>query len=214
MMSAGPTRRELMLGGLGAAAALSAAAPALAQADSVEVAGSKLPPKAQDGAILQKLLAAERLLIFAYEHALGTGFLKHDARQLALRQLAHEQAHVARLKSHLRALGLSRSALQAAAPAPITKDDLAELLSIVKDERTALQVVVQIENLGQSAYFTAAGTFHDPKLVRLAAEVLACEAQHWTLLVDLLHRGDATQAVPHPTVRGSQHIGTPHTTPH
>lgn len=215
-MSADPTRRQLLLGGVGAAAGLSAVAPALAQADASDhgQGQSNASPKLQDGQILQKLLYNERLLMFGYEHALGTGFLHHDARELCLLQLAHEEEHLAALKTHLSALKLPRSSLQHSDQGPIPPADVAELLTIVKDERTALQVVVQIENVGQSGYFVAAGTFQDRKLIRLAAEVLACEAQHWTMLVDLLHRGDATQAVPHPTVRGSMHIGTPHTTPH
>lgn len=215
-MSLGSTRRQLLFGGVGAAAGLSAALPALAQADSGDQSESKLPPKVQDAGILQGLLDAEHLLMYGYEHALGTGFLGHDARELCLLQLAHEEAHVARLHSVLDSLHVRRP--------PSTKDQsdhyqslrqaVDKLFSLAQDERAALQVIVQVENVGQSGYFVAAGTFHDRKLIRLAAEVLACEAQHWTMLVDLLHRGDATQAVPHPTVRGSMHIGTPHRTPH
>ena len=72
-------------------------------------------------------------------------------------------------------------------------------------------MIVQIENVGESNYFTAVGTFNDTGLARLATSILACEAQHWTMLVALLHKGDATKAVPTPYVRGQKQVGKPHT---
>lgn len=216
MTSSGSTRRQLLLGGVGAAAGLAAISPAVAQANSTDPGDSNLPPKVQDAKILQGLLDAEHLLMYGYEHALGTGLLKHDARELALLQLAHEEAHVAALRKHLRALNVRNPPGTSAQSEHYRslRQSVDELFNLAKHEREVLQVIVQIENVGQSGYFTAAGTFHDRKLIQLAAETLACEAQHWTMLVTLLHKGDATQAVPHPTVRGSMHIGTPHTTPH
>jgi ferritin-like protein len=212
MTSPPSTRRQLLLGGVGAAAGLSAVAPALARADSSDQGGgAKRPPKVQDGIEIQKLLADEALLMYGYEHALGTGLLNHDARELCLLQLAHEEAHVAALHS---ALDVRLPPIDHGQPDRSLRQAVDDLFNLAQHEREVLQVIVQIENVAQSGYFRAASLFHDPKLVRLAAEVLACEGQHWTMLVDLLHRGDATQAVPHPTVRGSMHIGTPHTTPH
>jgi hypothetical protein len=202
-----------LLGGVGAAAGLSVIGPDVARAAS----GDKAEPKVEDGKTLEQLLYNERLLIYGYEHALGTEFLKHDARELALRQLAHEEAHVARLKARLSALNLPTTTVQGPKrkqPLLFPPQAVTDLFNAAQHEHDALQVVVQIESVAESGYFVAAANFHDPQLVRLAAEILACEAQHWTMLVDLLHRGDATQAVPHPTVRGSMHIGTPHTTPH
>jgi ferritin-like protein len=211
-MRGAQTRRQLLVRGVGAAAGLSVIAPTVAQADSGDQARSKLPPNVQDAKTLQKLLDAERLLRYGYEHALGTGYLKHDARELALRQLAQEEAHVAALQARLRALHVPRSAYAEKNPGPFPPKAAADLVKIVKDERTALQVIVQIENVAESSYFTAVGSFNDTALVRLATEILACEAQHWTMLVGLLHKGDATKAVPTPYVRGQMQIGKPHTT--
>lgn len=211
-MSARHTRRQVLVRGVGAAAGLSAIAPAVAQADSSDHGKPKLSPNDQDAQTLQKLLDGERLLRYAYEHALGTGYLNHDARELALRQLAQEEAHVAALQSHLSALRVSRSVYAEKNPGPFPPSDVADLIQIVVDERTALQAIVQIENVAESYYFTAVGTFNDTGLVRLAAEILACEAQHWTMLVGLLHKGDATKAVPTPYVRGQKQVGKPHTT--
>jgi hypothetical protein len=209
-MSAQHTRRQLLVGGVGAAG-LSALAPALARADSGDHAKPKLAPNVQDAKTLQQLLDAERLLRYGYEHALGTGYLKHDARELALHQLAQEEAHVAALESHLSALHVRRSAYAEKNPPAFPPETVTELFKAAQNEREALQVIVQIENVAESSYFTAVDTFNDLGLVRLAAAILACEGQHWTMLVGLLHKGDATQAVPHPYVRGQMHIGKPHT---
>jgi hypothetical protein len=211
-MSAPHTRRQLLAGGVGAVAGLSAIAPAIARADSSEQTQDKSSPKVQDGKVLHGLLDAERLLRYGYEHALGTGYLKHDARRLTRFQLGQEEEHVAALESHLRALSLPASATAEEHPGQFPPAAVTELFQAAQHERDALQVIVQIESVAESSYFRAVGAFTDPALVRLAMEILACEAQHWSMLVGLLHRGDATQAVPHPAVRGSMHIGTPHTT--
>jgi ferritin-like protein len=210
-MPALQTRRQTLVRGVGAAAGLSARAPAAARADSSDPAKPKLSPNDQDAQTLQKLLDAERLLLYGYRHALGTGYLNHDAQEVALRQLAQEEAHADALHSHLSALHVSRSVYAETNPGPFPPSDVADLIQIVVDERTALQVIVQIENVAESSYFTAVGTFNDTGLVRLATEILACEAQHWTMLVGLLHKGDATKAVPTPYVRGQMHVGKPHT---
>jgi rubrerythrin len=216
-MSDRSTRRQLLAGGVGLAAGLSAITPAVVEADSGATAQKQLPPKLQDAKTLERLLYNERLLMYGYEHALETGLLKHDSRELALRQLAHEEAHVATLKAHLKALNLPKKTVEGPKrqqPLAFPPQAVTDLFNAAEHEKDALQVIVQIESVAESGYFVAAAAFHDPQLIRLAAEILACEAQHWTMLVALLHRGDATQAVPHPTVRGSMHIGTPHTTPH
>jgi Ferritin-like domain len=210
-MSDRPTRRQLLAGGVGTAAGLSAIGPAVAWADSGHQAQDS--PKVQDGKTIQQLLYNERLLIYGYQHALGTGFLNHDARALVLLQLVDEEAHVAALKAHQSALNVPSKSVVAPKrqhPLPFPPQAVTDLFNAARHEQDALQVIVQIESVAESGYFVAAAEFHDPQLVRLAAEILACEAQHWTMLVDLLHQGDATQAVPHPTVRGSMHIGTPH----
>jgi hypothetical protein len=209
-MATSSTRRQLLAGGFGAAAGLAVIAPVAAPADSGNQLESKLPPKVQDGRTLQGLLKVELLLQYGYQHALSSGYLKHDGQELAQAQLADEQAHVAALQAHLRARNLSPSALEEKSREPLPYDQVNALFKAATHEKDQLQVVVQIENLAQSYYFRAAGGFHDRQLVRLAAEILACEAQHWTMLVDLLHKGNATRAVPNPTVRGSMHIGKPH----
>jgi ferritin-like protein len=83
---------------------------------------------------------------------------------------------------------------------------VAALLKQVKTETGSIKAVVEIESLAQFTYFTAVGQLRDPRLVRLAAEILASESQHWTLLAALVHKGRPEASVPHPFVRGSQQL--------
>jgi Ferritin-like domain len=205
-----PTRRQLLAGGIGAAAGL-AGMSAVAQADT-STQGQPTPTWEQDANVLQSLLASERMLEYGAEKALGSGKLGHDAGQLVLLILANEEEHVAALQARLRALHLPRARTHSPSTQPAVPKEVEGLFSDIKQEVGALQGLVQVENLVQSAYFIAVGSFHDPRLSAMAAEVLAVEAQQWTLLELLLHRGDPTKGAPHPAIRGSQTIGKPHTT--
>jgi hypothetical protein len=164
------------------------------------------PTSVQDGNVLQQLLGAEDMLEYSAQKSLGSGKLGHDARELVLLILAQEEEHVAGLKAHLRALHLPAKPSPSSVP-----PDVVALFADIKSEVQALQGLLQVESLLESAYFIAAGTFQDPRLSLLAAEVLANQAQQWALLEALLHRGDPTKAAPHPAIRGSQSIGKPHT---
>ena len=43
-----------------------------------------------------------------------------------------------------------------------------------------------------------------PALVRLSAQIMACEAQHWTVLSGLRNPGQYVKAIPWPYVYGSK----------
>lgn len=201
------TRRQLLAGGIGATAGLAGMSGAAAADTGTQ--GQPTPAWEQDAGVLETLLGYERMLEAAAEKTLASGKLGHDARQLVLLILANEEQHVAALQAHLRALRLPRGKSQPAQP-PLLKQAM-ELFGDIKHEVQALQGLVQVENLVESAYFIAAGTFHDPRLALMAAEILAGQAQQWALLEALLHRGDPTKAAPHPAIRGAQTIGKPHT---
>jgi hypothetical protein len=206
-----PTRRQLVAGGIGAAAAGLVGISSAAAEQGTTGRGQAMPPPLQDGAILQQLLEAERVLEYGAEKSLASGKLGHDARELVLLILANEEEHVAKLQEELRALHIpDSSSKQTSSTFP--RQQAENLFQNIKTEVQALQGMVQLENLVESAYFIAAGTFHTANLSLLAAEILAVEAQQWALLEALLHRGDPTKAAPHPAVRGAQTIGKPHTT--
>lgn len=216
------TRRQLLAGGLGAAAGLAALAPTARADDPVQ--GRSPSGRAQDGQVLHQLLQSEQLLQYACQRVFDSGQLNQTSQDVVLLVLDQQQAHIQALQSHLEKLHLpptppSRQAQQAAASPPeqvtelfkqVTPEQVTDLFKQIKHEKDALQALVQIMNLVESGYFTAAASFHDAQLARLAAAILANQAQHWTMLVDLLHRGDATRAVPSPYVRGSMHISKPH----
>ena len=44
----------------------------------------------------------------------------------------------------------------------------------------------------------------DPALIRLAAQIMASEAQHEALIGELLYHGDAQRAVPYGLIQGRQ----------
>ena len=207
-MSPRSTRRQLMAGSLGALAGLAGVSTSAQAAGAGQ--GHTLPAWVQDGKLLQDLLSAERTLIYACEAVLQSGKLHQAARELVLLHLAHDEIHVATLSSRLHALRLPAEHSKPTAPFP--PKDVAALFTNVKHESDALQGLVQVENLAQYAYFNAAGSFSEVSLALLAAQILACEAQHWSLLETLLHKGNPTVAVPHPFVRGAMGITPPQAT--
>jgi hypothetical protein len=143
---------------------------------------------------------------YAAEKSLDLGKLGPDAKELVLLIQANAKQHVARLQDDLQALRVP------ARPSPtIIPQDVVGLFSNINNEVSALQGLLQVESLVESAYWNAAGAFHDPRLSQLAAEILASQAQQWALLEALLHRGDPTKAAPFPYVRGAKTISKPHT---
>ena len=76
-------------------------------------------------------------------------------------------------------------------------------LTRLRDQHACLKLLVDVESLVESAYFQAVGKVQDVALVRICAEILGSEAQHWTVLGGLLNHQDPTKAVPYPFVAGT-----------
>jgi Ferritin-like domain len=66
-----------------------------------------------------------------------------------------------------------------------------------------LRLLVDLESVAEGAYFTALKTLGSTELIRLSAEAMACEAQHWTVLSGLRNPGIYVKSVPWPFVTGS-----------
>ena len=199
------TRRELIAGGLGLAAG-AAGAPAAAQATDLASGNPSVAP-AHDRQVLERLLNTEDLLQWAYEQAIGSGKLGHASQEVVDLILDQEFAHSRVLKVRLAALPASRSAPRhPTKPRPFPPPKVTAHFKQVKTESGALAAVVEIENLAEANYYNAVAHLHDPALVTMATQILANEAQHWTLLASLLHKGRPEAAVPHPYVRGSQQL--------
>ena len=190
------TRRDLMRAALatGAGAAL-LAPPALAAT----------PPQT-DAELVATLLSAELLAVFVYGHILHTGLLTGDDQRLAHHLLGQERAHVRAMSAALLRLG-------GTPPPPLVTITDADKLLAASNIQTgltqlhsaddALRLLVHVEVALQRAYYVALGSLDDTELQHTAAQVLAAEAQHSTVLIESLFPGDVDKAVPESFVEGN-----------
>jgi hypothetical protein len=192
-----PTRRELILGAAGATAAAAVeATPALADAN---------PPS--DAELLSKTLEVERLMVFAYERVLASGALSPGVQRVIEPHLDHERAHRSAVAAALTRLG---------APAPTQPLSLAQAsdllgqhpvsgsLTDLHTQDACLKLLVDLESVAEGASYTPIKDLRRPELVNLCAQIMACEAQHWTVLSGLRNPGMYVKTVPWPYVYGSK----------
>ena len=66
-----------------------------------------------------------------------------------------------------------------------------------------MQLLVDLESVAEGVYFTALATLSKPGLSAPGAQIMACEAQHWTAVSGLRNPGMYVKAVPWPFVTGS-----------
>ena len=193
------TRRELVAGGL-VAGGLAAAGVAVA----AESADADAP--VSDGEALSKALEVERLMVLAYRRVLASGALASDIERAIAPYLAHEVEHVSTVASQLAAIG------SAAPTGPLSVDAAGDMLSKhnipgsltdLHSQNDCLRLLVNLESLAEGVYFTALKTLSKPGLQQLAAQIMACEAQHWTAVSGLRNPGQYVKAVPWPFVTGS-----------
>jgi len=193
------TRRELVAGGL-VAGGLAAAGVAVA-ADSADA-----DAPVSDGEALSKALEVERLMVLAYRRVLASGALASDIERAIALYLAHEIEHVSTVALQLAAIG------SAAPTGPLSVDAAGDMLSKhnipgsltdLHSQNDCLRLLVNLESLAEGVYFTALKTLSKPGLQQLAAQIMACEAQHWTAVSGLRNPGQYVKAVPWPFVTGS-----------
>src|SRR2546421_67738 len=70
--------------------------------------------------------------------------------------------------------------------------------------RDCLKLLIDVESVAEGAYFDAVASLGDAGRMRTAAEIMGCEAQHWTVLSGLLNRFNVLRSVPYPFVAGSK----------
>jgi hypothetical protein len=158
-----------------------------------------------DPKLVQLLLGAELLAAAVYERVLATGLLSPRSQRAARGLLAHEHAHAAALQAQL-------GRLAAAAPAPpadtkavesaLSDHHVTRSFTDLHHERDCLDLLLDLENLMEGAYFQAMSKLAQPRLLQLGAEILASEAQHYALLGELRRRKDFSRAVPYAFVEG------------
>jgi hypothetical protein len=197
------TRRDVIRTGIvGTAAAVAGGAvlrdPAAAGADVL--AGARGDP-----ALVYRLAVIEQLIAFAYGYVIARIPLSADTGATLRDFASHEREHVRRLAVVLRDLG------HAPPPAPTDAASVSRQLTSLHGSGSltsfarqigALEYLVGVETVAEGAHYSAISQFSDPSLVMLSAQILGCEAQHWSTLEGLLHPGEVMQSVPYSTVHG------------
>jgi Ferritin-like domain len=193
------TRRELAAGAVaavGAAAGLAVAAPA-------PVAAAPLPPQTEPE-VLGNILLVERLMVLGYRRVLDSGRLTPTVAKSVGGILAHEIEHVSTIAARAAAIGVvaPTSPLDlTTAEALLAKHQVqGSLETLPRTQGDCLVLLVDLESVAEGAYFSGLRDLHHPDLIRLSAEIMSCEAQHWTVLMELLNPGQIVKAVPWPFV--------------
>lgn len=194
-MSAHPTRRELVR-----AAAISTAAAGLVGA--VPAAAAPV----DDAAVLGHVLEIEQLVVIVYRRALASHALTPNVAATVAHFLGQELQHTAILRRAVVASG------GAPTPAPpnltavqraLARHQVMDTLTDLRTEKQCLKLLVDVETIAEDAYFVAIGKLTDPELLRTSAQIMGCEAQHWTVLSAARHHGDVKLSVPYPFVGGT-----------
>jgi hypothetical protein len=194
------TRRELIGSGAVGAVVLGAGLAPSAAAAADPMAGAQ-----GDTEVLSHLVAIEQLIEFAYAHLLSSAGASPTTARVMNTFLSHERAHVRILSTALVKRGV------AAPPPPtdlkVASRQLANLgaegsLRSARGDTASVRYLIGVETVAEGAYYSAMSKLSNAALLTQAAQVMSCEAQHWTALSGLQHAGDVFRAVPFPTVTG------------
>jgi len=194
-----PTRRELVAGAIAGAGGGSVALATLgipdASADSTPT----------DADLVRTIISIELLAVFAYQQVLASETISPETAPVIHHLLDHEQTHVDVMTDELLKLGQQPPA----PPASVTAADAAMTvlhgngsLKSLHSEDDCLKLLEGIEQIAQGAYYTSLGKLTSPRLARICASILGTEAQHYTVLADLLHPGEIDKSVPGAFVEG------------
>ncbi len=189
------TRRGFVRGALGGAVAAGFMA-----ARSQPAAAGLLTGAGSDGELLEKLLGIEQAVIYAYRHLIASIRPPASVASTLRKFLGHELVHARMLSDELSRRGRKppappRSA--SAVDAVLTALGVNGRLEQIHGWEQALQLLVFVEWGEAGAYHDAILKLADPALVRLATQILTCEGQQSTVLIELAHHGDVQRAVPH-----------------
>jgi hypothetical protein len=193
-----PTRRELISDGIATAAAASVLTATLERA---AVASTE-----PDAPVLSATLAVEQLVLFAYHHVLASGALEPRPERI-VRHLRHQELqHISALGRELIGLG-GRPPPVPTDPASVERalaaHHIPASLTNLRSQHDCLRLLVDVETIVERAYYAAISKLRDPRLLGTSAAIMACEAQHWTLLSSIQHRGDVSISVPYAFVQGA-----------
>jgi hypothetical protein len=198
-----PTRRDILRRAFALAAAGSTGG-ALTAAAGAGIAGAA---PMTNSALLVPVVFTEMLGAFVYQQVLDAGVFTPHIERATQGILDQEQMHITTLSAELVRLG-------GTPPEPFSKVSDADKVLIahripgglgpLRNEHDCIILLARIEWLLEGAHYAAISKLQSAKALRLCSQVLANEAQHGTLLSELLHPGDVNKAVPSPFVRGTR----------
>ncbi len=192
------TRRQLIARGVAAGATSALAASWLSS--TAALAGGE-----PDSELIAKTLSVQQLEVFAYRRVLASSRLDPQAGALLGHLLTLEVRHAAALTAQLARLGgvvPSGPADVAAADRELARYPVSGRLAGTRSQRDALRLLIDLESVAEGSCYAAIVDLRDARVARLVAEVMASEAQQWTLL-DQLQHNDVLRAVPGPFVEGT-----------
>jgi hypothetical protein len=166
-----------------------------------------LRPGAADTARLQRLMSVEQLLLYVYDHVVGSSILPPPVRRAMAQIQGHEQAHVGALRDRLRARGARQPPPPpsvATANRYLARRHIRGRLGQLQGPDDALYLLRALERVVVGAYFVALRDMRDPGLIVLAAQIMASDAQHEAIVSERLNPGDIASAVPYGLVQGVQ----------
>ena len=192
------TRRELVSRGI---ASVAAASVLTATLETTAAASMET-----DAQLLAATLAVEQLVLVAYHHVLASGALEPRTKRIVRHLLGQELEHVSALGRELIRLGgrpPSRPTDLASVQKALAAHHVADSLTNLHSQHECLKLLVDVETVIEGAYYMAMSKLGDPRLIGTSAAIMACEAQHWTLLAGLQHHGDISISVPYAFVQGA-----------
>ncbi len=193
------TRRQLIVRGIAAGASSASAASLLA-------VSAALARAATDAELIAKALGVQQLEVFTYRRLLVSSELDPDAKALLRHLLMLEVQHARALAAELVRLGgaiPSGPADAAAADQELARHPGSGRLDGTRSQHDSVKLLIDLESVAEGACYEAIVNLADAEVARLVAEVMASDAQHWTLLDELQHH-DVVRAVPGPFVEGSK----------
>lgn len=198
-MQGGATRRDLVRGGIG----LAAAGSVLLRSASAEAAASATSAETE---ALSYALQTERLSVIVYRTVLATSVVTPAVVPQLRVLLSQDLQHAARLTQVLTQMGapLPQGPTGVrAAQAMFLEHGIHRSLTALETQYDCLRLLIDAESLTEGAYFKGIPQLQDPALVRLSTEILGSDAQHWAVLSLIQHPGEVMIAVPYPFVQGS-----------
>lgn len=197
-----PTRRELLRRGVTLAAAGSSAAVVAAAAGAGAAHAASTP---SDPSILLPVVGTEMLGAFVYQQVLDAGVFAPHVQKATEDILNQEQMHITTLSAELVRLG-------GTPPEPFSRVSDANKVLVahhfpdgmgpLRNQHDCILLLAKIEWMLEGAHYNAISKLQTARVLRLCAQVMANEAQHGTLLSELLHPGDVDKAVPASFVHG------------